>query len=58
MQDHTVIGERILRAISGLVGVTRIVRHEHERWDGSGYPDGWSARTSRSARGSILAADA
>jgi diguanylate cyclase (GGDEF)-like protein/putative nucleotidyltransferase with HDIG domain len=39
MREHPVIGERILRAIPGLGGVARIVRHEHERWDGSGYPD-------------------
>jgi len=40
MRDHPVIGERILRAIPGLGGIARIVRHEHERWDGGGYPDG------------------
>ena len=40
MREHPVIGERILRAIPGLSGVARIVRHEHERWDGGGYPDG------------------
>jgi len=40
MRDHTVIGERILRAIPGLGHVARVVRHEHERWDGGGYPDG------------------
>ena len=40
MREHPVIGERILRAIPGLGGVARIVRHEHERFDGSGYPDG------------------
>jgi diguanylate cyclase (GGDEF)-like protein/putative nucleotidyltransferase with HDIG domain len=40
MRDHTIIGERILRAIPGLGGVARFVRHEHERWDGTGYPDG------------------
>jgi diguanylate cyclase (GGDEF)-like protein/putative nucleotidyltransferase with HDIG domain len=39
MKDHTIIGERILRAIPGLGSVARIVRHEHERWDGEGYPD-------------------
>jgi diguanylate cyclase (GGDEF)-like protein/putative nucleotidyltransferase with HDIG domain len=39
MKDHTIIGERILRAIPGLGSVARIVRHEHERWDGGGYPD-------------------
>ena len=42
MKEHPVIGERILRAIPGLGGVARIVRHEHERWDGDGYPDGIS----------------
>jgi HD-GYP domain-containing protein (c-di-GMP phosphodiesterase class II) len=35
-----VIGERILRVLPGLGQVARIVRHEHERWDGNGYPDG------------------
>jgi diguanylate cyclase (GGDEF)-like protein len=39
MRQHPAIGERILRAIPGLGGVARIVRHEHERWDGTGYPD-------------------
>ncbi|MGH2745338.1 MAG: bifunctional diguanylate cyclase/phosphohydrolase [Gammaproteobacteria bacterium] len=40
MREHPVIGERILRAIPGLGEVARIVRHEHERFDGTGYPDG------------------
>lgn len=39
MREHPVIGERILRAIPGMSPVARIVRHEHERWNGSGYPD-------------------
>jgi HD-GYP domain-containing protein (c-di-GMP phosphodiesterase class II) len=39
MRRHPAIGERILRAIPGLGDVARIVRHEHERWDGKGYPD-------------------
>src|SRR5439155_10807224 len=39
MRQHPVIGERILRAIPGMGAVARIVRHEHERWDGQGYPD-------------------
>lgn len=42
MREHPVIGERILRAIPGMGGVARIVRHEHERFDGGGYPDGIS----------------
>ena len=40
MREHPVIGERILRAIPGMGGIARIVRHEHERFDGGGYPDG------------------
>jgi diguanylate cyclase (GGDEF)-like protein/putative nucleotidyltransferase with HDIG domain len=40
MKSHTIIGERILRAIPGMGSIARIVRHEHERWDGNGYPDG------------------
>ncbi len=40
MRQHPVIGERILRVLPGLGPVARIVRHEHERWDGGGYPDG------------------
>ncbi|MDX6643944.1 MAG: hypothetical protein QOD76_1906, partial [Solirubrobacteraceae bacterium] len=39
MREHPLIGERILRVIPGMGGVARIVRHEHERWDGKGYPD-------------------
>jgi diguanylate cyclase (GGDEF)-like protein/putative nucleotidyltransferase with HDIG domain len=40
MRGHPMIGERIVRSVPGLGPVARIVRHEHERWDGSGYPDG------------------
>jgi HD-GYP domain-containing protein (c-di-GMP phosphodiesterase class II) len=39
MRQHPATGERILRAIPGMGAVARIVRHEHERWDGNGYPD-------------------
>ncbi len=40
MREHPVVGERILRTVPGLESVARAVRHEHERWDGAGYPDG------------------
>jgi diguanylate cyclase (GGDEF)-like protein len=40
MRQHPVIGERIIRAIPGMGAIARAVRHEHERWDGQGYPDG------------------
>jgi len=40
MREHTVVGERILRAVPGLGPVARMVRHGHEHFDGGGYPDG------------------
>jgi diguanylate cyclase (GGDEF)-like protein len=39
VREHPLIGERILRQVPGLDRVARGVRHEHERWDGTGYPD-------------------
>lgn len=42
MKLHTVYGERIVRNISGWDLVADIVRHHHENFDGSGYPDGLS----------------
>ncbi|MDQ6749222.1 MAG: diguanylate cyclase [Actinomycetota bacterium] len=58
MRDHTIIGERILRVIPGLGGVARIVRHEHERWDGTGYPDGLAGEDIPMGSRIILACDA
>jgi diguanylate cyclase (GGDEF)-like protein len=40
MERHTIVGEQILAPVEFLAGVRPIVRHEHERWDGGGYPDG------------------
>jgi HD-GYP domain-containing protein (c-di-GMP phosphodiesterase class II) len=41
MNTHTLEGERLLLRVGGLLGqVGRIVRSCHERWDGTGYPDG------------------
>ncbi|MBI2306613.1 MAG: HD-GYP domain-containing protein [Rhodocyclales bacterium] len=42
MKTHPIRGERILRAIEqdGMSEVATVVRHHHERFDGSGYPDG------------------
>jgi putative nucleotidyltransferase with HDIG domain len=40
IKAHTVQGQRMLERVGGFmreVGI--IVRHHHERWDGSGYPD-------------------
>lgn len=40
MRTHAEIGERIVVRITGLAQTAPVVRHHHERWDGSGYPDG------------------
>jgi diguanylate cyclase (GGDEF)-like protein len=43
VRQHTIVGERILRASPALRSVAGIVRSSHENWDGSGYPDGLAA---------------
>jgi HD-GYP domain-containing protein (c-di-GMP phosphodiesterase class II) len=40
MREHPVWGARALESIPGFQQASRAVRHHHERWDGSGYPDG------------------
>ena len=57
MHQHPVIGERILRVLPGLGAVALIVRHEHERWDGGGYPDGLAGEEIPLGSRIILAAD-
>lgn len=40
VERHTVVGEHILNAAQALRPVARLVRSSHERFDGTGYPDG------------------
>ena len=40
MKRHAEVGAEILSAIKFPYPVVPIVRHHHEHWDGSGYPDG------------------
>ena len=40
MKSHTIKGASILESIRTLRPMIPIVRHHHERWDGTGYPDG------------------
>jgi diguanylate cyclase (GGDEF)-like protein len=58
MREHPVIGERILRAIPGMGCVAHMVRHEHERFDGKGYPDGLAGEEIPLGSRIILACDA
>jgi putative two-component system response regulator len=40
MEQHVFIGETICRPLRTMRGVVPIIRHHHERWNGTGYPDG------------------
>jgi putative two-component system response regulator len=40
MHLHPIKGEEICRPVKSLASVLPIIRSHHERWDGSGYPDG------------------
>lgn len=51
VRQHPVVGDQLLQPFPHLWEVGRFVRGHHERWDGSGYPDGlaghsipWGAR--------------
>ena len=42
MKAHSVAGERLCQPLHSLEAVRSVIRHHHERWDGSGYPDGFA----------------
>lgn len=46
MKAHSIYGERIVKAtfLSNATEVASIVRHHHESFDGSGYPDGLAGK--------------
>ena len=58
VEQHTVIGERILAAAPALRAIGRIVRASHERWDGAGYPDGLAGEQIPIAARIVAACDA
>ena len=58
MAEHPIAGERILQRIPALAALASTVRHEHEHWDGSGYPDGLSGQRIPIGSRIILACDA
>jgi len=43
MKQHPVIGESICKPLRSFARVLPIIRHHHEHWNGSGYPDGLRA---------------
>ena len=40
IRQHVLFGEEICQPLRNRGGVLPIVRHHHEKWDGTGYPDG------------------
>jgi len=40
IRQHVLIGEEICQPLRNRQGILPIVRHHHEKWDGTGYPDG------------------
>ena len=40
MREHPIVGERICAPLKSFRLVLPIIRHHHEKYDGSGYPDG------------------
>jgi hypothetical protein len=40
MRSHPAVGARIVGSMAGLAHLAPLIRAEHERWDGCGYPDG------------------
>jgi HD-GYP domain-containing protein (c-di-GMP phosphodiesterase class II) len=58
VRRHTIVGEQILAPVEFLRGVLPIVRHEHERWDGLGYPDGLQGRAIPLAARIVFVCDA
>ncbi len=59
MQTHTIEGQFMLDRVGGLLArVGEIVRSCHERWDGSGYPDGFAGEQIPLASRIVFACDA
>jgi diguanylate cyclase (GGDEF)-like protein len=58
MTEHPIAGERILMRTKDLAGLAPIVRHEHEHFDGTGYPDGLAGHRIPVGSRIILACDA
>jgi putative nucleotidyltransferase with HDIG domain len=58
MRRHAALGERLLAHILDQAEVLAIVRSHHERWDGSGYPDGMRGEEIPLAARIVAVADA
>ncbi len=57
VKQHVVIGSQILAPLSHLGDINPAVRGHHERWDGTGYPDGLRGEAIPTAARIIAAAE-
>jgi putative nucleotidyltransferase with HDIG domain len=57
MKQHPVRGSELVGLLSSLRDVVAPVRHHHENWDGTGYPDGLRAESIPLASRIIMFAD-
>src|SRR2546425_8486861 len=58
MRQHPVIGAEIMQPVELLADAAEIVRHHHEHFDGSGYPDGLTGEAIQEGSRIVLVADA
>ena len=58
VREHVIAGERVLSRVPQLRDAARIVRHSHERVDGTGYPDGLAGEEIPLASRVLLACEA
>jgi hypothetical protein len=58
IHEHPIAGERIVASIPSLAKLAPAVRAEHERWDGTGYPDGLAGHKIPMASRIVLVCDA
>jgi ribonuclease P protein subunit RPR2 len=58
LQTHPILGERIVAPLGFPDVVRQVIRHHHERWDGSGYPDGLAGQEIPAAARLFSIADA
>jgi putative two-component system response regulator len=57
VETHPEIGDKLLEPLDLLAGARPIVRHHHERWDGTGYPDRLAAEAIPLAARVVAVAD-
>jgi diguanylate cyclase (GGDEF)-like protein len=58
IKDHSVVGAELVSRIEGLAMIVPWIRHSHESYDGSGYPDGLRGEAIPQASRIMLVADA